>query len=68
MLSLAHKESGRTAFSVRAESVRFRASQDLRFVKPYSPECVEGGYSEVRIRDRTGAYSRPRIFMQHHNM
>ena len=31
----------RTASSVCAESVGFRASQDLSFVKRYSPECVE---------------------------
>jgi hypothetical protein len=29
---------------------------------------VEGEFSEVWIPDRPGAYSRPRIFMHHHNM
>src|SRR5215207_4416515 len=33
----------------------------------YSPKRLEGSFSEVRILDRTGAYSRPRIFMHHHN-
>jgi len=29
---------------------------------------VEGEFCEVRIPDRAGAHSLPRIFMHHHNM
>jgi hypothetical protein len=34
----------------------------------YSPECVEGVFSEVEVPHRTGTYSRSRIFMHHHYM
>jgi hypothetical protein len=36
--------------------------------RAYSPECVEGVFSEVGVPDGTGAYSRSRIFMHHHYM
>src|SRR5919107_2697 len=42
--------------------------QPLPFFMLYSPKCVEGEFSEVRISHRAGAYARPRIFMHHHNM
>src|SRR5215213_4858140 len=35
---------------------------------PYSAECVEGVFCEVRTPDRTESHSHLRIFMRHHNM